>query len=190
MWSDKYKNIGILPNAIHKSAVAMSLSRSQRTPHPGVLFDRERVFSAGGYIENDFPAEDLSLWLRLSREGNLVGVPKVLLNYRVSRTSISGSQHHSAIAQANLARLKFQIPKKDVDYCIENWEKIFEDYDETPYDYERKILFVYDLIEALKLRKSESSQPKNIAKKLLFNLNTYQAGANLLRTKVLKKIAN
>jgi hypothetical protein len=190
MWSNRCNDIGILPNAIHKSAVAMSLSRSQRTPHPGVLFNRERVLYVGGYIENDFPAEDLSLWLRLSREGNLVGVPKVLLNYRVSRTSISGTLRESAIAQANVARLKFQIPKNDIEFCMQNWEKIFEIYDETPYNFERKILFVYDLIEAMKLCKLQGSLPKSLAKKLLLNFNTYQAGASLIKTKVLKKIAN
>ena len=97
LWSSKIRNVGVIPSAVVSQAVSLSLINSQRTPHPGVLYNKEAVLSVGGYRNEDFPAEDLSLWLRLSKIGKLVSVPEILLNYRISKTSITGLRRQEAL---------------------------------------------------------------------------------------------
>jgi glycosyltransferase involved in cell wall biosynthesis len=66
-FSESHNFLGTIPSAIDADAVAVSLIYSQRTAHPSILFSKEAVINAGGYRNEDFPAEDLSLWLRMSR---------------------------------------------------------------------------------------------------------------------------
>lgn len=84
------RSLGTIPCALTHPFVLTSLLHPQRVPHPGVLFDREAVFSVGGYRQQDFPAEDLALWLRLARAGQMVGVPHRTVNWAMS----SGSTSH------------------------------------------------------------------------------------------------
>lgn len=93
------RHLGNIPSAVSASAVSISLVSSQRTAHPSVLFDKEAVIAVGGYREEDFPAEDLSLWLRLSRAGNLISIPETLLHYRLSPNSITGQKRNEALSQ-------------------------------------------------------------------------------------------
>ena len=188
IWSEKIKNVGVLPNAVQKSAVSISLSNSQRTPHPGVLFNREKVISVGSYQEDDFPAEDLSLWLRLSRISDLVGVPEVLLNYRISRTSISGTKRNLALKKSHEVRKLYPINPADIQYCEENFEELCQIYDKYSYKSERKILLILDLIKAHQLNGTNVNLPRKFVRDLLLDLSTYKAGFGLVKTKLLKKI--
>jgi len=78
-----------IPCALGPPFVRLSLLNPQRFPHPGVLFNRDAVLAAGVYREQDFPAEDLSLWLRLAEQGDLVGVPNVVVDWHLRPGSIS-----------------------------------------------------------------------------------------------------
>ena len=62
------KSLGFIPTGILPSATALSLISSQRTPHPGVIFSKTAAYAAGLYRSEDFPAEDISLWLRMAKE--------------------------------------------------------------------------------------------------------------------------
>jgi glycosyltransferase involved in cell wall biosynthesis len=88
-----------LPCALGHPFVALSLINPQRIPHPGVVFNRDAVISVGGYRKEDFPAEDLGLWLRLAAEGDFVGVPGVVVDW----TMASGSVSHSRQAEQRSA---------------------------------------------------------------------------------------
>ena len=81
-----------LPCALGHPFVALSLINPQRIPHPGVVLSRDAVTAAGGYRKEDFPAEDLGLWLRLSAEGDFVGVPGVVLDWTMASGSVSHSR--------------------------------------------------------------------------------------------------
>ena len=81
-----------LPCALGHPFVAVSLINPQRIPHPGVVFRRDAVMAVGGYQKEDFPAEDLGLWLRLSAEGDFVGVPRVVVDWTMSPGSVSHSR--------------------------------------------------------------------------------------------------
>jgi glycosyltransferase involved in cell wall biosynthesis len=187
LWSNKVRSIGVLPNAIQKSAIAVSLSNSQRTPHPGVVFNREKVLSVGGYQENDFPAEDLSLWLRLSNISELIGVPEVLLNYRISSTSISGTMRDLAVMKSREVRQNYPINFSDLKFVEKNLAEIFQIYNQFPYSSERKILLIADLIKAQELSGLKRALNLKTIVKLLVEVKTYNAGLNLLKTKLLKK---
>lgn len=81
--------LGEIPCALTAPFVVASLIHPQRVPHPGVLLDGEAVQAVGGYREADFPAEDLALWLRLAHEGSFVGVPNCVLDWTMSKSSVT-----------------------------------------------------------------------------------------------------
>lgn len=81
--------LGTIRSAVSPLATLLSLASAQRTPHPVALINRKFLLASGGYLSEEFPAEDLGLWLRLSRFGELVSAPAVLLKYRLSAKSIS-----------------------------------------------------------------------------------------------------
>lgn len=81
-----------LPCAIGHPFVALSLIHPQRVPHPGLVLNRDAVVEAGGYLTEEFPAEDLGLWLRLSRQGRFVGVPILVVDWTMRLGSVSHSR--------------------------------------------------------------------------------------------------
>lgn len=92
-------NLGTVHSAVFPNPTAISLVASQRTAHPSAVINRHNLLMAGGYLEEDFPAEDLGLWLRLSHFGKLISVPHTLLNYRLSKNSISSNNREIQLAK-------------------------------------------------------------------------------------------
>lgn len=86
------KALGSIPSAITPGATRLSLVSSQRTAHPSSMFNVAIAREVGGYSPQDFPAEDLGLWLRLSARGDLISVPQQLLKYRLTSGSVSRSK--------------------------------------------------------------------------------------------------
>ena len=95
------RSSGVIPSALGSPFVEMSLANPQRIPHPGVLFIRDAVLDAGGYRQEDFPAEDLALWLRLTKLGEFRGVPHTVVRWQMSRLSVS---HANQARQRELTR--------------------------------------------------------------------------------------
>lgn len=93
-------NLGLMPSPISPTATRLSLWRNARTAHPSIVFHRDSVIRVGGYIEADFLAEDLSLWLRLSKIGELKSFPETLLNYSINPKSITGTRYAESKAKA------------------------------------------------------------------------------------------
>lgn len=100
--------LGELPCALTSPFVVASLIHPQRIPHPGVLLNRSAVAAAGGYREEDFPAEDLALWLRLARLGTFVGTPTRVVEWTMAGSSITHTRQVSQRAKtAELLRANF-----------------------------------------------------------------------------------
>jgi hypothetical protein len=57
--------------------------------HPTVMFRKDAFLGCGGYLPEERHAEDFSLWGRLIAKGNIVGIPRPLLSFRVHSASIS-----------------------------------------------------------------------------------------------------
>lgn len=147
----KNNSLGVLPSPIESHATSISLANGNRTPHPSVLFSKAVYLSVGGYRIQDFLVEDLSLWLRMSRESKLISVPEVLLQYTIHTKSVSVSK--SFEMQANKKRLLKDIGifKSDVTYCLNNLTDTLSLYEDTEYAGKRKMSHVYDLLTLFRL---------------------------------------
>jgi glycosyltransferase involved in cell wall biosynthesis len=137
---------GLLTSPILPSPTAISLVNSVRTPHPGVLFNKDAVINVGGYREEDFPAEDLSLWLRLAKIGNITSAPNCLLHYRIRKGSISSSKRAQSLQKKYEVLKKISIQEEDFNYCLGNIKEIFEIYEKYEKSEQRKILLIKDLL--------------------------------------------
>ncbi len=89
-------NMGLFPSPVTNFASKVSFLRSQQTAHSVALINRNHFNLAGGYLSEDFPAEDLGLWIRISQFGKILSVPEVLMEYRLSNSSTSGSRQIEA----------------------------------------------------------------------------------------------
>jgi glycosyltransferase involved in cell wall biosynthesis len=145
-FSESQNYLGTIPSAIDANAVVVSLVSSQRTAHPSVLFNKEAVISAGGYKKRDFPAEDLSLWLRMSRLGNLISIPKTLLHYRLSKDSITGTRRNEAKKMTKKLLAEIGINPKNILGTIEKFEAVIELYQLYPHKNARELLLLKDLL--------------------------------------------
>jgi glycosyltransferase involved in cell wall biosynthesis len=89
-------NMGLFPSPVTDFASRVSFLRSQQTAHSVALINRDHFNLAGGYLSEDFPAEDLGLWIRISQFGKILSVPEELMKYRLSNSSTSGSRQIEA----------------------------------------------------------------------------------------------
>ena len=64
-FSDTHNNLGSIQSGITNNATKLSLVSGQRTAHSSAIFNKSAFEYAGEYRKEDFPAEDLSLWLRV-----------------------------------------------------------------------------------------------------------------------------
>jgi hypothetical protein len=142
--------------------VAISLISSQRTPHPSILFNKASVLDVGGYQQKDFPAEDLSLWLRMSRVGKLISIPKVLLHYRISSGSVTGTKRRAANSMKRKLLENIGINSRSIQKVLDDFERIIENYGEENYSNEREILLIRDLLMIQKNNNTEARIKKKI----------------------------
>jgi glycosyltransferase involved in cell wall biosynthesis len=189
-WAEAHASLGVIPSAIFPSATAVSLVSSQRTPHPGVLFNRLCVIEAGGYRDDDFPAEDISLWLRMAKSGNLITAPQVLLNYRLSQKSISGSKRNLALRKTQRLIQEIGLDAKSIDNCLDNWHDIFDKYSNVDLGSERKVLLYRDLKKGLQYYRKASKirfQVNSILFSLAKQKGTLPALYKLTKGKILRQ---
>jgi glycosyltransferase involved in cell wall biosynthesis len=151
--SKRGRGLGYVYSAVLPVPTALSLVSSQRTAHPSALINRELLVKAGGYRLQDFPAEDLALWLRMSQFGKMISVPLPLLEYTLSGNSISGQNRNIQ-----------QNKKRELIRTFPSWrllqERSIEDFSQTLRSYraithmpERILLHLRDLFLVAKLTK-------------------------------------
>lgn len=143
--SINYDYLGAIPTAVFPSATSLSLVSSQRTPHPVVLLNRDAVISVGGYRQDDFPAEDLSLWLRLSRVGSLVTSPEELLEYTINPKGVSSTKRQLQLQKKVQLLGSIGINSPDFIYVAENLLEIFKSYESLNQSAIRKLLLFREL---------------------------------------------
>ena len=169
----------MIPSPVDPDAVEISLISSRRTAHPSVLFSKEAVMSVGGYLSEDFPAEDLSLWLRLSRAGLLISTPEVLLNYELGKNSVSG-QKRELIQKKTYSLIRdIGIRATSLHSAYQRFDEILDNYGQLKFSSERQILFAQELSKALKVSgKSTRLEPvKSLIKRL--DLDLIRAGMSI-----------
>ena len=185
-FSESQNYLGTIPSAIDANAVSVSLISSQRTAHPSILFNKEAVINAGGYREIDFPAEDLSLWLRMSRLGDLISIPKTLLHYRLSPGSITGTRRIEAKDMTTKLLTEIGINQSNILGLIENFESVQQLYKQHKCASERELLILRDLYFLSKNAHIDSKTRKIINQLLIrflpkhtFNISSFR-GIKLL----------
>jgi glycosyltransferase involved in cell wall biosynthesis len=173
--------LSIFPSAIFPHAVSVSLIKSQRTAHPSVLFNKKAVQAVGGYQEEDYLVEDLSLWLRLTRVGELASVPEVLLKYRFSPEGVSVRNRGVMISQRESLISRVGICKSDLEKSLAEIDDTLEKYNSFNHSEMRILLHLTDLKSASEVNaKSISSVHLKILSGLL-SYSYFKAGVQLIR---------
>jgi glycosyltransferase involved in cell wall biosynthesis len=113
---------GVIHSAVTPFFTFLSLLNHQRTPHPGVIFRKESFLLSGGYRDEDYPAEDYGLWIRMGNTKNLATVPRALISYRIHSKSISASKR---IEQQSL-KPKFQNQILNKIEKPDNWKLLIK----------------------------------------------------------------
>jgi glycosyltransferase involved in cell wall biosynthesis len=139
-------NLGQIVSGVFPSAVSASLISSQRTPHPSVMFSKEAVLEAGGYRLEDFPAEDLSLWLRLSRIGDLRSIPENLLSYRLNPIGVSNTRRTEMLWKKQNLLKDIGVNPKDFERLLLEAQIHAVTYEKFSFSTERRLLLARDLL--------------------------------------------
>lgn len=133
-----------MPSAMGSPFVALSLLNPQRFPHPGVMYHRDSVLEAGGYRHEDYPAEDLGLWMRMAHVGKLIGIPQVVVDWQMSAGSIThGAQGRQRELTQKLI-FDFEVPNARAISSSDVKEEM-ERYRGIAFEYERLILLARDI---------------------------------------------
>ena len=142
---------GWIPSPIFPIATLLSLTSSQQTAHPSALIRKDALVKVGGYLDADTPAEDLGLWLRISREGDLISAPQTLLHYNLSRGS------YSALKREQILIRKTQMVNGyglDFGKYTNYRDQVFAEYNsykQHSQTFMRRILFIRNLRNSAKL---------------------------------------
>lgn len=175
---EKSINLGTIPTAIYSDPVTLSLVSSQRTPHPSVLFDKNIAKSVGGFRSFDYPAEDLSLWLRMAKASNLITCPRPLLNYNLHQSSISAKNKVLMQERKNLLINQIGIDLKVAKNVLDNFENYVTKYKNYELSSERSILLLRDLYTYNKFFSANlysKSRFLNMLSKLMKSKKSYSA---------------
>jgi glycosyltransferase involved in cell wall biosynthesis len=163
-------NFGSITSPVLPSPTALSLARSVRTAHSSVLYDKYAVIESGGYLREDFPAEDLSLWLRLSKNGDLISVPEKLLHYKLRKGSVTNMKRDSALKKRDDLIKQIGISKQHFDSCIKEFNKILDSYSRFEYFTQRKILFCRDVLNPILVKDQKIRTKLGISSKIISNI--------------------
>lgn len=177
------RSLGVIPCALTHPFVVASLIHPQRIPHPGVVYDKDAVIDAGGYRPDDFPAEDLALWLRLARQGSFIGVPAVSVDWTMAHGSITQSNQGVQRAKAS-ALLQSSMPL-DVLKGVTPADVAQElsAYEGTHLEQQRRILLARDLRSLSRLGIGGSAFRESLRALARFPMGTVSATIEIARGK-------
>lgn len=148
------RNLGLFPSAISPELTAFSLINSQRTAHPSVMYRKSAVIAAGSYLAEDFPAEDLALWIRLVDKGKIASLPEILLNYTVHSASITQSKQRLMRTKSLDLRKVFAL-RPDNLATLDKTQDLLVQYKKFPGRNLRVLFFLEDLITFNRFTKSK-----------------------------------
>lgn len=146
LMTEKKFPLGTIPSAISSAAMKLSFFSGQRTAHSSALFRRSIAIKVGGYLPDDYPAEDLSLWLRMSSFGEVISVPLPLLKYRIRSGSVSMKNRSQQMGHLQNIISEFSAWSTIFIESIDKLDEIVNQYQKVPSAYSRMLLFTRDLI--------------------------------------------
>jgi glycosyltransferase involved in cell wall biosynthesis len=172
-------NFGSITSPVFPSPTALSLARSVRTAHSSVLYDKNAVIESGGYFKEDFPAEDLSLWLRLSKSGDLISVPEKLLLYKLRKGSVTNMKRDLALQKRDQLIKEIGISKHHLDLCVKEANKIIDSYCVFDNFTQRKILFFRDVLTPSVFKDLNFKTKLGITSKFISNVLNFNSVSEL-----------
>jgi glycosyltransferase involved in cell wall biosynthesis len=158
------KQLGIVYSAVFPYPTALSLISGQRTAHSSALVNRKCLIASGGYLIQDYPAEDLALWLRMSSHGKIISVPLPLLHYQLSENSISGQNRDSQIRKRDQLTRNHNLWLSWQNNCLETLNQTLLGYNQLSNAPERILLHLRDLHLAKKITKIQTPFMKIVVK--------------------------
>ena len=148
---DQFNNtLGVITSPITSNLTLLSLVNSRRTPHPSALINREVFLEVGEYREDEYPVEDLGLWLRIAASGfQLVSAPEILLTYRIHPSSIS------SMKQIEMRKRKSELIREYDFYpifqnALKEWKSDISAISKTTHSSQRKFLSCVDFFAVSK----------------------------------------
>jgi glycosyltransferase involved in cell wall biosynthesis len=137
-------SLGRIYSAVLPNASMLSLVSSQRTAHPVALIRRSYLIQSGSYQTEDFPAEDLALWFRLSLFGEVVSSSCLLLFYQLSKGSISAKNRELQSFRRIRILQDYQEWSRWRDRNVETFSEQISTYKSLPFGYHRIFLHLRD----------------------------------------------
>jgi len=187
--SNNGRKLGTMPSAISNQLTYLSLVSSQRTAHPSVCFNKSAVEAVGGYRQEDFPAEDISLWLRLAKHGNLKTIPHTLLNYRLNPKSVSNTMRDKSISKKQELITKYSFNESIVLERLSTLRETKNFYSNYDMGDERYLLHLRDLLLLFKLSPTRYNANLNfVYKKIYLDVRNLFPGQKLLREMLLRRL--
>ena len=161
------EDLGLITSPIYPKATALSLVHSDRTAHPSVIFRKSAALSVGLYSQEDFPCEDLSLWLKLAAIGDLVSIPSEELLYSLSKASVSGSRYFEAKEKSIEILLKSGQLSRLTAQAISEFDEILKAYKHVEHGQERSLLFLRDFLNPIAFRQLLNLQKIKVLARLI-----------------------
>jgi glycosyltransferase involved in cell wall biosynthesis len=182
-------SLGYFPSPIFPPACSVSLISNRRTAHPTVLFDKIAVIDAGAYREQDFLVEDLSLWIRLARNGLLKSIPRMTTHYLMNSNGVTSQHRLQMLKQKRVLLGELGLNTNDVLICFQKLEEHVASYSEVPHGDWRTVLHIQELVEASKLCNELKPNLSQLMRKLpvFFNSKNIWATIELNRDRRQRK---
>jgi len=139
------ESLGTIPSAVLSPLVYVSLISGQRTPHPGVMLNRDFAKEVGNYRKDEFLAEDLGLWLRLGKISEIVSVPETLFSYRLSDNSVSSQNRTAMVAMKDFVLNRIGFDAKKLELAVQHLDSYVQAYKDYQLSDERILLLYRDL---------------------------------------------
>jgi glycosyltransferase involved in cell wall biosynthesis len=124
------ENLGISNYPTSAKSISRFLSVRNPIAHPSVLIRKSAVEQSGGYNPMAEGAEDLDLWLRLSKKGNIYNLSSPFTRYRIHDNQVTKN--------VNLANLEMRVRQN---YLKSNPSHLFD----SPVFYILVALRIFDL---------------------------------------------
>jgi len=147
--------LGFIPSAITPAATRFSMLSGFRTPHPSVIFNKLAFNSCGGYQKEDYPAEDLGLWLRMANFGKLTSVGLPTLNYRLHANSITLSNRLLSKLKKKELLQKYPISADDLNDLLLEMPLVLKVYKESTFCDFRLMLLIRELLIYLRYMRDD-----------------------------------
>jgi glycosyltransferase involved in cell wall biosynthesis len=144
------RELGMIPSGVNNLPTMVSLYGANRTPHPSALFSKEAFIEAGMYKLEDFAAEDLGLWLRMTRTGEFRSIPLPLLKYRLHGNSTVAANREIALTNTKRLLTDTGVPRQILDEAFLKANEVVLDYESVAFEEERSVLFLLNLHQATK----------------------------------------